>query len=67
MVQGRDQERLHRGGICWLSHFINELETVKIAHEGHDRLVFAQGALEAAKFVMDKEPGIYTMRDVLNL
>ncbi len=49
------------------ANFINELETVKIAHEGHDRLVFAQGALEAAKFVMDKEPGIYTMRDVLNL
>lgn len=48
-------------------NFINNLETVKIAHEGHDRLVFAQGALEAARFVVDKEPGIYTMRDVLDL
>lgn len=49
------------------ANFINELETVKIAHEGHDRLVFAQGALEAAKFVMGKQPGIYTMKDVLSL
>ena len=48
-------------------NFINDLETVKIAHEGHDRLVFAQGALESARFVMDKEPGLYTMKDVLSL
>lgn len=49
------------------ANFINDLETVKIAHEGHDRLVFAQGALESARFVMDKEPGLYTMKDVLSL
>lgn len=49
------------------ANFINDLETVKIAHEGHDRLVFAQGALEAARFVMDKSPGLYTMKDVLHL
>ncbi len=49
------------------ANFINELETVKIAHEGHDRSVFAQGALEAAQFIMGKEAGLYTMKDVLNL
>ncbi|HZX21850.1 MAG TPA: 4-hydroxy-tetrahydrodipicolinate reductase [Clostridia bacterium] len=49
------------------ANFINELETVKIAHEGHDRLVFAQGALEAARFIMNKDPGVYTMKDVLDL
>lgn len=49
------------------ANFINELETVKIVHEGHDRSVFAQGALEAARFVMDKEPDLYEMKDVLRL
>ena len=49
------------------ANFINDLETVKIAHEGHGRQVFAQGALEAARFIMKQEPGIYTMKDVLNL
>ena len=47
--------------------FINELETVKISHEAYDRSVFASGALVAAKFVINKDPGIYTMKDVLNM
>jgi len=49
------------------ANFINDLETVKIAHEAYNRSVFAQGALEAAKFIVNKEPGLYTMKDVLNL
>lgn len=47
--------------------FINELETIKISHEAYDRSVFANGALTAAKFIVDKKPGLYTMKDVLNL
>lgn len=49
------------------ANFINESETIKIVHEAHNRSVFAQGALEAAKFIIDKEAGLYTMKDVLNL
>ncbi|MBM7614900.1 4-hydroxy-tetrahydrodipicolinate reductase [Alkaliphilus hydrothermalis] len=49
------------------AHFINDLETVKIIHEAHDRSVFAQGALEAAKYIVDKEDGIYNMKNVLGL
>ena len=49
------------------ANFINELETLKIVHEAHNRSVFAQGALEAAKFIIDKEQGLYTMKDVLKL
>ena len=49
------------------ANFINELETVKITHEAYNRSVFAQGALEAAKFILKKGPGLYTMRDVLNI
>ncbi|KAB3529069.1 4-hydroxy-tetrahydrodipicolinate reductase [Alkaliphilus serpentinus] len=49
------------------AHFINELETIKLIHEAHDRSVFAQGALTAAKFIADKGIGLYSMRDVLGL
>lgn len=47
--------------------FINELESLKIVHEAFDRKVFASGALEAAKFIIGKEPGLYSMKDVLNI
>jgi 4-hydroxy-tetrahydrodipicolinate reductase len=47
--------------------FIGELESIKISHEAYDRKVFASGALEAAKFLIGKESGLYSMRDVLNL
>lgn len=45
------------------ANFINDLETIKIVHEAHNRSVFAQGALDAAKFIMDQEPGLYTMKE----
>lgn len=47
--------------------FIGELETIKISHEAYDRKVFAKGALKAAKFIIGKEPGLYSMKDVLNI
>ena len=47
--------------------FINDLETIKISHEAYDRKVFAQGALESAKFIIGKAPGLYSMEDVLNI
>ncbi|AOY76298.1 4-hydroxy-tetrahydrodipicolinate reductase [Clostridium formicaceticum] len=47
--------------------FIHDLETIKITHEAYDRSVFAQGALEAAKFLIGKENRIYNMKDVLGL
>lgn len=49
------------------ANFINELETVKIAHEAYDRSVFAQGALEATKFIKNQRPGLYNMSHVLDL
>lgn len=47
--------------------FINELETIKISHEAYDRNVFANGALTAVKFVIGKDAGLYSMKDVLNI
>lgn len=49
------------------ANFINELETIKISHEAYNRSVFANGSLVAAKFIVNKDPGIYTMKDILNI
>lgn len=47
--------------------FGSEHEHLAILHEALDRKVFAQGALLAAKWILGKSPGLYTMADVLGL
>jgi 4-hydroxy-tetrahydrodipicolinate reductase len=47
--------------------FDTEYETLEIRHDAKSRDVFAAGALEAAKFITGKEPGLYSMADVLGL
>ncbi len=42
-------------------------ETIDILVRGHTRDSYAYGALAAAKFLVAKKPGIYTMDDVLGL
>jgi len=42
-------------------------ERVEITHRASSRLNFAHGALRAARWIMDKKPGIYDMQDVLGL
>ena len=42
-------------------------ETVTLKHEAHSRALFASGAITAAKFVVSKEPGLYTMKDMITL
>lgn len=48
-------------------HWIGELERVVISHRASDRALFAAGALRAAKWLAGREPGRYTMRQVLGL
>jgi 4-hydroxy-tetrahydrodipicolinate reductase len=40
-------------------------ETLELGHRALNRDGFARGALEAAKFLSGKPPGLYTMEDVL--
>lgn len=40
-------------------------ERIEITHRAYSRDTFAQGALEAAKFVVGKSPKLYNMQDVL--
>ena len=42
-------------------------EQLMLSHEAKDRKIFAEGALMAAKWLMSKEPGVYTMRDIIQL
>lgn len=44
----------------------NEIDTLKIYHEAHSRVGFAQGALVAALWLVGKK-GIFSMADVLNI
>jgi len=42
-------------------------ETVTISHTAHTRDTFARGALRAAKWLVGKKPGLYSMADVLGI
>lgn len=40
-------------------------QIITLKHEAQDRALFAEGALAAAAFLMGKEPGLYTMNDIV--
>ncbi len=42
-------------------------ERIELTHRAGSRDIFAKGAVEAAKWVKDKPPGLYDMMDVLGL
>ena len=57
-----------RGGNIVGEHsvmFIGENETFEITHKAYSRAVFADGAIKAACFLVDKENGFYNMDDLL--
>jgi 4-hydroxy-tetrahydrodipicolinate reductase len=47
--------------------FSSGKEIVTLNHEAFDRALYSEGALTAAKWLMNKKPGLYSMRNVLNL
>jgi len=46
--------------------FSSGKETITLDHEAFDRALYSEGALTAAKWLMSKKPGLYSMRNVLN-
>ncbi len=42
-------------------------ETVELTHKAHSRDIFARGALTAAAWLVQQQPGLYDMLDVLEL
>ena len=46
--------------------FSSGKEIIKLNHESFDRALYSEGALTAAQWLMNKKPGLYSMRDLLN-
>ena len=46
--------------------FSSGKEIITLNHEAFDRALYSEGALSAAKWLINKKPGLYTMRDLLN-
>ncbi|MGD2176124.1 MAG: 4-hydroxy-tetrahydrodipicolinate reductase [Candidatus Brocadiaceae bacterium] len=45
--------------------FAGEGERLELTHRASSRDVFARGALQAARFLVEKPPGLYSMQDAL--
>ena len=46
--------------------FSSGKEIIRLNHEAFDRALYSDGALIAAKWLINKKPGLYSMRDLLN-
>ncbi len=46
--------------------FSSGKEIITLNHESFDRALYSEGALTAAKWLLNKKPGLYSMRDLLN-
>jgi len=47
--------------------FAGKGERIELTHRAHSRDAFAKGALDAAKFLAGRKPGLYTMADILEV
>ena len=59
-----------RGGSIVGEHdviFAGRDEVLTLSHTAYSKAIFAKGALEAAKFLAGKAPGMYSMTDVVGL
>ena len=57
-----------RGGSIVGEHdviFAGRDEVVTFSHTAYSKAIFAKGAVQAAKFLAGKGPGLYTMADVI--
>jgi 4-hydroxy-tetrahydrodipicolinate reductase len=72
MTERKNEIGVHviRGGDIVGDHtvqFHQNYETIGLSHRAYDRAVFARGAVRAAVWVPDAQPGVYTMKEVLSL
>jgi 4-hydroxy-tetrahydrodipicolinate reductase len=59
-----------RGGDSIGEHcifYLGDGERIELVHRAHERAIFARGALRAARWVLDRDPGLYDMSHVLGL
>jgi len=60
-VRGGDIVGDHRVMFCGTG------ERVELVHKASSRDTFAKGAIRAAKWIVDREPGLYSMLDLLDI
>lgn len=62
-----DIHSLRMGNIAGIHeiHICTQTQTLTLKHEAHDRRLFAEGAVDAAKFLCGKSAGLYDMEDLL--
>ena len=61
---------VQRGGDIVGDHMVSFFaggEAISLAHRATDRRLFARGALRATQWLSGRPPGLYSMKDVLNL
>ena len=46
--------------------FSSGKEIITLNHEAFDRTLYSEGAITAAKWLINKKPGLYSMRNLLN-
>ena len=59
-----------RGGTVAGEHdvkFLGPKEQIVLSHRAENRMIFAKGALAAARFLVGKPAGLYSMHDVISL
>ena len=59
-----------RGGTVAGEHdvkFLGPREQIVLSHRAENRMIFAKGALAAARFLVDRPAGLYSMHDVISL
>ena len=59
---------LRKGGVIGEHEvkFSSGKEIITLNHEAFDRTLYSEGALSAAKWLISKKPGLYSMRDLMN-
>ena len=58
---------IRRGNVPGIHEVIvsTDTQSITLRHEVYDRALFADGALSAARFIADREPGLYDMTDII--
>jgi len=70
--RSKDEIGIHavRGGDIVGDHtilFAGSGERLEFRHQAHSRETFAQGAVSAARWIVEQQPGFYSMQDMLGL
>ncbi len=58
---------VRRGNIVGIHEVLvsTESQTITLKHEAHSRALFADGAVSAAKFILNKSAGLYNMNSIV--